>query len=77
MHSDQIDVSLSLASGLIQSQFPQFRGEKIVALDTAGTVNAIFRIGTAHVARLPLRRVDRMCQSATGRDRGRSRIQGT
>lgn len=58
MHSDQIDVSLSLASGLIQSQFPQFRGEKIVALETAGTVNAIFRIGTTHVARLPLRMAD-------------------
>lgn len=57
MHSDQISIKTTHARDLIADQFPQFRGEEIVALDTAGTVNAIFRIGAGHTARFPLRRI--------------------
>ncbi len=46
MHSDQIIIKTTHTRDLIADQFPQFRGEKIVALDTVGTVNAIFRIVT-------------------------------
>ncbi len=58
MHSDQINIELRLARQLIHDQFPEFQGEEIVALDTAGTVNAIFRIGTGYAARFPLRMTD-------------------
>lgn len=55
MHSDQIDIKSAHVRELVDDQFPQFRGEKIIALETAGTVNAIFRIGATHTARFPLR----------------------
>ena len=58
MHSDQIDINAAHVTELIADQFPQFRGEEIIELDTAGTVNAIFRIGTKHAARFPLRMMD-------------------
>jgi aminoglycoside phosphotransferase (APT) family kinase protein len=58
MHSDQIYIEEALASDLIHDQFPQFRGEEIVASQSAGTVNAIFRIGSKYAARFPLRMMD-------------------
>lgn len=58
MHSDQLNIELPLVRQLIRNQFPQFEGEEILALDTAGTVNANFRIGTGYTARFPLRMVD-------------------
>ncbi|MCK7614034.1 aminoglycoside phosphotransferase family protein [Roseibium sediminicola] len=58
MHIDQVSISEVLASDLIRDQFPQFEGEEIADLRSAGTVNAIFRIGSAHAARFPLRRID-------------------
>jgi aminoglycoside phosphotransferase (APT) family kinase protein len=58
MHSDQIDIKAAQLRNLIADQFPQFRDEEIVELDTAGTANAIFRIGARHAARFPLRMID-------------------
>lgn len=58
MHSDQIDLDLAQVHELVGEQFPQFRGEAIVALKSAGTVNAIFRIGAHYAARFPLRLID-------------------
>ncbi|KQV64386.1 aminoglycoside phosphotransferase family protein [Rhizobium sp. Root1220] len=58
MHSDQIGIKAAHVSELIADQFPQFQGEEIIELDTAGTVNAVFRIGTKHAARFPLRMMD-------------------
>lgn len=58
MHSDQIDIDVALVAKLIHDQFPQFRGQPVVALENVGTTNAIFRIGARHAARLPLRRMD-------------------
>ncbi|WP_054311299.1 phosphotransferase [Mesorhizobium sp. 1M-11] len=58
MHSDQMHIETELARDLIRDQFPQFEGEKIVAVATAGTVNAIFRIGSRYAARFPLRSMD-------------------
>ncbi len=54
MHSGQITIDAARASELIHDQFPQFRGKAVAALNTAGTVNAIFRIGSRHAARFPL-----------------------
>ncbi len=58
MHDDQIEIKATHARHLIVEQFPQFRGEEIVELETAGTVNAIYRIGAGHTARFPLRMMD-------------------
>ncbi len=58
MHNDQIYVDEALARDLIYQQFPRFRGEDVVALESLGTVNAIFRIGSNYAARLPLRMMD-------------------
>lgn len=55
MHDDQVHIELDLARDLIRDQFPQFVDEKITALASAGTVNAIFRIGSRYAARFPLR----------------------
>jgi len=56
MHADQVTLTPHLVRDLVSAQFPQFSGEEITALRSAGTVNAIFRIGTGHAARFPLRR---------------------
>jgi aminoglycoside phosphotransferase (APT) family kinase protein len=58
MHDDQVQLEPEQAAALILRQFPQFAGERIERLATAGTVNAIFRIGEGHAARFPLRLVD-------------------
>lgn len=58
MHGNQVNIDLALVRELVREQFPQFRGEEIVALRSAGTVNAIFRIGSNHAARFPLQMMD-------------------
>lgn len=55
MHDDQIHIDADIARALICDQFPEFRRERIVPLRTAGTDNAIFRIGSQAAARFPLR----------------------
>lgn len=55
MHDDQLTITEAQTRSLITDQFPQFRGQEIRGLETAGTVNAIFRIGERYAARLPLR----------------------
>jgi len=42
----------------VHTQFPQLADQELTDLRTAGTVNAIFRIGHGHTARFPLRRQD-------------------
>jgi aminoglycoside phosphotransferase (APT) family kinase protein len=55
LHEDQVDVDADVVRRLVAAQFPQWRDEPVSALATAGTVNAVFRLGTGKVARLPLR----------------------
>jgi aminoglycoside phosphotransferase (APT) family kinase protein len=54
MHDDQVDVPLEVARRLVAAQFPHWRDEPVRALETAGTVNAVFRVGDGMVARFPL-----------------------
>lgn len=54
MHPNQIDVPLSTVRDLVDVQFPDWRGLPITPVDSNGTVNALFRIGTDFVARFPL-----------------------
>lgn len=55
MHADQLPVMVSTVRRLVDEQFPHWRDQPITALDRAGTVNAIFRIGDGLAARFPLR----------------------
>ena len=58
MHSDQIEIDTDTARRMIADQFPRFRHGRIRRLPQLGTVNAIFRIGSAAAARFPLRKGD-------------------
>ena len=58
MHDDQIDLASETAEALIAQQFPELGSEPVVRLETAGTVNAIFRVGRDKAARFPLRYAD-------------------
>jgi aminoglycoside phosphotransferase (APT) family kinase protein len=55
MHADQLTVSPSVVRELVDEQFPSWRCLAINAVESAGTVNAIFRIGERFAARFPLR----------------------
>jgi|tagenome__1003787_1003787.scaffolds.fasta_scaffold20874668_2 aminoglycoside phosphotransferase (APT) family kinase protein len=54
MHPEQIRVDEHTARRLIHDQFPEWRGMSVESMHTAGTVNAIFRIGSDLAARFPL-----------------------
>jgi aminoglycoside phosphotransferase (APT) family kinase protein len=54
MHQEQLHVDERTVRALIRDQFPQWRGMSVQAMQTAGTVNAIFRIGSDLAARFPL-----------------------
>ena len=58
MHQDEIGIGAETAEQLIVEQFPEWRNEVIEQIKTGGTVNAIYRIGTARMARFPLRASD-------------------
>jgi aminoglycoside phosphotransferase (APT) family kinase protein len=54
VHPDQLDVDDDLARRLIRERFPDFAELPVERAATAGTVNAIFRIGDKLAARFPL-----------------------
>ncbi|WP_433271138.1 aminoglycoside phosphotransferase family protein [Micromonospora vinacea] len=54
MHADQVDVSVDVVSALVADQFPRWRGLPVRPLPSAGTVNALFRLGPDIVLRFPL-----------------------
>lgn len=54
MHPDQLHIDADLVRVLIADQFPQYGREKVEKLETTGTVNAIFRVGSNIAARFPL-----------------------
>lgn len=60
MHADEIATDATLVGRLIAAQFPQWAGLPIVRVSSAGTENALYRVGNDMVARLPRR------PSATG-----------
>ncbi|GAA3465403.1 aminoglycoside phosphotransferase family protein [Saccharothrix longispora] len=55
MHADQLTVALETVRGLVDEQFPRWRGLPVTGVASRGTVNAIFRIGDRLAARFPLR----------------------
>jgi aminoglycoside phosphotransferase (APT) family kinase protein len=54
MHPGQLDVAPETVRGLVARQFPRWRELPVRRLRTQGTVNALFRLGDALVARFPL-----------------------
>lgn len=53
LHDDEVEISLDLVRHLVDTQFPQFRGEPITPVTGIGTVNRIFRLGDDRSVRLP------------------------
>jgi aminoglycoside phosphotransferase (APT) family kinase protein len=55
MDPDEIDVDRPIVVRLIAEQFPQWAGLPVTAVHSAGTDNAIFRLGDDMTVRLPRR----------------------
>ena len=55
MHADEVDTDVSLVRRLLAAQFPQWAKLPIVAVRSAGTDNAIYRLGDEMAVRLPRR----------------------
>ncbi len=55
MHAGQLAISPGTVRDLVDGQFPGWSSLPIAAVDSPGTVNAIFRIGRQFAARFPLR----------------------
>jgi aminoglycoside phosphotransferase (APT) family kinase protein len=53
MHLDEVDVDVSLVRSLLAAQFPQWADLTIEPIHSAGTDNAIFRLGDNLSVRLP------------------------
>jgi aminoglycoside phosphotransferase (APT) family kinase protein len=53
MHDGEVDIDAELVGRLLAAQFPQLTGLPIREVRSAGTVNAIYRLGDHLCARLP------------------------
>ena len=53
MHANEVDVDPSVVRRLLETQYPQWADLPINAVQSTGTVNAIYRIGDDLYARLP------------------------
>ncbi len=53
MHADEVDTDVSLVSRLLAAQFPRWAELPIEPIRSAGTDNAIYRLGDDMAARLP------------------------
>lgn len=54
MHADELDIDADLVRRLLAVQFPQWAALPLARFPSAGTVNAMFRLGSALGVRLPL-----------------------
>jgi aminoglycoside phosphotransferase (APT) family kinase protein len=53
MHADEVAMDAALVRRLVATQFPHWAGLPIVPVPSAGTDNALYRLGEHLVARLP------------------------
>ncbi len=58
MHADQLPVPVETVRRLIADQFPEWAALPVRPLASAGTVNALFRIGDHLTGRFPLQLLD-------------------
>ena len=61
MHEDELDIDGDLVRRLLDAQFPEMADLPISAVESTGTVNAIYRLGDRLCVRLP--RVDGWAQA--------------
>ncbi|MBB5790024.1 aminoglycoside phosphotransferase family protein [Jiangella mangrovi] len=54
MHADQLEIDAALVRRLLAAQFPQWAGLALRRVRSAGTVNAVYRLGDELSVRLPL-----------------------
>jgi aminoglycoside phosphotransferase (APT) family kinase protein/GrpB-like predicted nucleotidyltransferase (UPF0157 family) len=67
MHADELDIDASLVQRLLAKQFPCWADLPLKPLSSAGTDNALYRLGNDMVVRLPrigwaAKNVDKECQ---------------
>jgi aminoglycoside phosphotransferase (APT) family kinase protein len=55
MHADEVDIDPALVHRLLAEQFPQWADLRIEQVESAGTDNALYRLGDGLVVRLPRR----------------------
>ena len=55
MHADEVDIDVPLARRLLAAQFPQWAALPIEPVASAGTENAIYRLGQDMALRIPRR----------------------
>jgi len=55
MHPDQLRIDADQVAALIADQCPELAGQSVCPVLGGGTVNAIFRVGSAAAVRFPLR----------------------
>jgi aminoglycoside phosphotransferase (APT) family kinase protein len=53
MHADEVHTDASLVRRLLAAQFPQWADLPVIPVASAGTVNALYRLGDDMVVRLP------------------------
>src|SRR5512133_3190969 len=53
MHADEVDTDVALVSRLLAAKLPHWAGLPIAPVPSAGTDNAIYRLGHDMVVRLP------------------------
>ena len=53
MHDGEVDIDAGLVGRLLAAQFPRLAGLPVRAVQPAGTVNAMYRLGDHLCARLP------------------------
>lgn len=53
MHPNQLDIPVGVVERLVADQFPQWASLPIRPVESAGTVNALFRLGPDLVVRMP------------------------
>ena len=54
MHADEVEISDELVRELVESQLPDLSDLEVRRLDSVGTVNAMFRLGSDLCVRLPI-----------------------
>ncbi|MEU8772882.1 aminoglycoside phosphotransferase family protein [Streptomyces sp. NPDC048606] len=53
MHADEVDIDEALVERLVAAQFPQWADLPVTAVRSAGTDNAMYRLGSRLAVRLP------------------------
>ncbi|WP_406492784.1 aminoglycoside phosphotransferase family protein [Streptomyces sp. NBC_01604] len=53
MHPDELDIDATLVEALLCDQFPRWAGLPVTRVESAGTDNAMYRLGDEMVVRLP------------------------